>query len=66
MDYFHPTSKKRFMPTTFPELFIVRQGKYCNNLTICQLIPFFIASKSSVGKTILETVLPHFSKDSVA
>ena len=38
-----------------------RQRKYCNNLPI-RVIPFFIVSKSSVGKTILKTVLPHFFK----
>ena len=42
-----------------------RQGKYCNNLAT-RVIPFFIVSKSSVGETILKTVLPHFSKDPVA
>ena len=44
---------------------IYRQGKYCNNLAT-RVIPYFIVSKSSVGKTILKTVLPHFSKDPVA
>ena len=43
----------------------IRQGKYRNNLEI-RVIPSFIASKSSVGETILKTVLPHFSKDPVA
>ena len=43
----------------------IRQAKHCNNLAT-RVIPFFIASKSSVGKTILKTVLPHFPKDPVA
>ena len=38
---------------------------YCNNLAT-RVIPFFIVKKSSVGKTILKVVLPHFSKDPVA
>ena len=38
-----------------------RQGKnYCNN-QVARVIPFFIVLlKSSVGETILKTVLPHF------
>ena len=47
--------------SSFPYLFLARhrQGKYCNNLST-RVIPFFVVSKSSVGETILETVLPHF------
>ena len=45
--------------------FHYRQGKYCNNLAT-RVIPFFIVSKSSVGETILKTVLPHLPKDPVA
>ena len=43
------------------KLGIYRQGNYCNNLAT-KAIPFFIVSKSSVGKTISKTVIPHFSK----
>ena len=42
-----------------------RQGNYCNNLAT-RAIPFFIVSETSVGETILKTVLPHFSKDPVS
>ena len=44
---------------------ICRQGKYCKNLAT-RVFPFFVVSKLSVGETILKTVLPHFSKDTVA
>ena len=54
--------KQNFLDMVFPS---IRQAKYCNNLAT-RVIPFFIASKSSVGKTILKTVLPHFPKDPVA
>ena len=46
-------------------IYLLRPGKYCNNLATL-VIPFFIVSKSSVGETVLKTVLSHFSKDPVA
>ena len=42
------------------ELFY-RPGNYCKNLAT-RVIPVFIVSKLSVGKTFSKTVLPHFSK----
>ena len=63
--------KQKFVLGNSPSLRLVqkkniaRQGKCCNNLA-ARVIPFFIVSKSSVGKTILKTFLPHYSKDPVA
>ena len=42
-----------------------RQVNNCNNLA-SRVILFVIVSKSSVGQTISNTVLPHFSKNPVA
>ena len=43
------------------KLGIYRQENYCNNLAT-KAIQFFIVSKSTVGKTISKTGIPHFSK----
>ena len=54
--------------TSFPAIFDIktyRQGTYCKNLAI-RVTPFLIVSEWSVGQTISKTVLPHFSKGTIA